>query len=164
MRVVLFAAAAAVSLSLATSAAAQDLDANIDTCNNAEAPVAKEMAACTALIESGSLSPVNLAAAYFNRGKTNAQQKDYAGAVADYSEAIRLNPQGASAFESRGIIYAKQNDYDRAIADFSAAISVDPKDADALYYRSLAEKFTGRKAESDADLARAKAIDPDVDK
>lgn len=67
----------------------------------------------------------------------------------------------ASVLDLRGTEYLGHNDYDRAIADFSAAIRIDPKDAGAFYGRGAAETALGRKAEGDADFARAKAIDPD---
>ena len=40
-------------------------------------------------------------------------------AIADFSEAIRLDPNDAMAFNNRGIAYSDKGDHDRAIADLS---------------------------------------------
>ena len=42
-------------------------------------------------------------------------------AVADYTEAIRLNPRLAMAYYNRGISYAKKGDQAKAEADFAKA-------------------------------------------
>ncbi|HKQ79230.1 MAG TPA: tetratricopeptide repeat protein [Blastocatellia bacterium] len=47
-------------------------------------------------------------------------------AIADFSEAIRLDPKYAMAYNNRGVAYVTKNEYDRAIADFSEAIRLDP--------------------------------------
>ncbi|MDR2597676.1 MAG: tetratricopeptide repeat protein [Treponema sp.] len=43
-------------------------------------------------------------------------------AIADYSEAIRLNPKLAEAYYNRGYAYSKKGDHDRAIEDFNYMI------------------------------------------
>jgi tetratricopeptide (TPR) repeat protein len=55
-------------------------------------------------------------------------------AIADYTEAIRLNPKDDSAFYFRGEAYRQKADYDRAIADYTEAIRLNPKDVFASYY------------------------------
>jgi Flp pilus assembly protein TadD len=44
------------------------------------------------------------------------------------------------------------------------AVQLDPKDAKALYARGLAKRRNGDATGSDADMAAAKALDPDVEK
>ncbi len=48
-------------------------------------------------------------------------------ALADYNEAIRLDPKYAPAFIERGLVYERKNDVSRAIADFGESIRLDPK-------------------------------------
>jgi|GEM_PF-1770703 len=64
---------------------------------------------------------------YYNRG-------DYAGAAAEFSRAIKLDPSGGaekwvhgSAYLNRGNAYFNQGDYDRAIADYDTAVKIDRK-------------------------------------
>ena len=61
-----------------------------------------------------------------------------ATAIADFSEAIRLNPKDAVAYNNRGVAYYAKSDLDRAIADFNEAIRLDPKDAIAYNNRGAA--------------------------
>ncbi len=82
---------------------------------------------CTLAINSGELSVSDLAGAFFARGLSWAEKKEYDRAIADYNEAIRLNPQDAGFFNSRGDAWLDKKDYDRAIADFSEAIRLIPQ-------------------------------------
>src|SRR5215471_5641823 len=60
---------------------------------------------CTTLINSNELSPADRAVAYHNRGEIRTSQHDYVHAIADDTEAIRLNPRFASAYYNRGYAY-----------------------------------------------------------
>ena len=53
-------------------------------------------------------------------------KKEYDKAIADYTEAIRLDPKNARAYTNRGGL-GRQEEYDKAIADFTEAIRLDPK-------------------------------------
>src|SRR5208283_4947953 len=61
-----------------------------------------------------------------NRAFLYAVKKHYDQAIADYTEAIRLNPEFGTAFNNRGFAYAAKEDYDRAIADYYEAIRLNP--------------------------------------
>jgi len=54
-------------------------------------------------------------------------------------------------------------DYDRAIADFDEAIRLDGKLARAYLFRGLAKQAKGDDAGGNADMAKAKQLDPNVD-
>ena len=66
---------------------------------------------------------------FYARGGALDLSGDYNGALEDYSEAIRLNPNEASYYFDRGNVYNAQKDYPRAINDFAAAIRLDPNDS-----------------------------------
>jgi len=79
---------------------------------------------------------VALAAAYNNRGwvyKKRAFVYAVAGeldrAIADFDEAIRLDPKDADTYRNRGLAYNSKGSYDLAIVDFNEAIRLDPKNA-----------------------------------
>ena len=60
--------------------------------------------------------------------------KDYDRSIADFTEAIRLNPRMSDYYhKDRGCAYHGKNDYDRAIADFTESIRLNPKFAAAYY-------------------------------
>ena len=67
---------------------------------------------------------VRLADDAFNRGLAYARQGEYEQAIADYTAAIKLNPQLAEAYYNRGNAYRRQGEYDQAIADYTAAIGL----------------------------------------
>ena len=72
------------------------------------------------------------AIAFNNRGIAYHDKGDNDRAIADYDEAIRLDPKFARAFINRGNAYRDKGDNDRAIADYNEAIRLDPKYAMAL--------------------------------
>ena len=52
-------------------------------------------------------------------------------AIADYTEAIRLDPKYAKAYNNRGAAYKAKGQHDRATSDFTEAIRLNPEDAEA---------------------------------
>lgn len=73
------------------------------------------------------ISSTPVAAAFIKRGNSWKNQKDYDKAIAEFDEAIRIDPKNSYA-------WALKNDFDRAIRDYDEAIRLDPTDAD---YRSF---------------------------
>ena len=68
-------------------------------------------------------------------GPAHVDRRDRA--LADYSEALRLNPKYAGAMRNRGIVYARKRDDERAIRDYSEAARLDPDDPHALIGRAF---------------------------
>jgi lipoprotein NlpI len=115
---------------------------------------------CTALIQSGQLPGKYLAFAYNNRGIAYDEKKDFDRAIADFTEAIRLDPKYAAAYDNRGNAYNAKGDFDRAIPDYTEAIRLDPKNAFAYRHRGLAYFYNGNFAKALADLGQASGLDP----
>jgi len=71
--------------------------------------------------------------------RVSARQKyeygDYAGAITDYSEVLRLNPDDLEAYIFRGIARAHQGDLAGGIADCTAAIRLNPNQRDGYMSR-----------------------------
>ena len=57
------------------------------------------------------------------QGNLLRDKGDFDGAIAAYTEAIRLNPQNAQSYSGRGLAYLRKGEWDKAIADFTEAIS-----------------------------------------
>ncbi|MFY9956451.1 MAG: tetratricopeptide repeat protein [Bradyrhizobium sp.] len=83
--------------------------------------------------------------------------------MADFNEAIRLDPNLSRAFSNRGDVYSGKGDNDRAIADFDEAIRLDPKNAMALYKRGLIYTKEGDSHRAIVDLSEAIRLDPKLD-
>src|SRR5262245_53552970 len=117
----------------------------------------ERISGCTAVLLTDRETPYNRAVVYHNRGIAYFAKKDYDRAIADYSEAIRLNPS-ANAYGNRGNAHYHKEDYYYAIADYGEAIKLDPSDAKAHYNRGLAYMVLARREEAIADFRRAQAI------
>ncbi|GAB6392266.1 MAG: tetratricopeptide repeat protein [Treponematales bacterium] len=86
---------------------------------------------------------------------------EYDKAIADHTQAIRLEPDDAKHLIDRGLAYEDKGDYDRAIADYTQAIRLDPDNVDAYYNRDNAY-FNGKKDydRAIADYNQAIRLDP----
>ena len=122
----------------------------------------QSIAACARVIADDVETAANRAVAYENRGNANYSKKDYDRAIADYNEAIRLDPKYPAVFNDRGLAYSVKGDYDRAIADYSEAIRLDPKYAAFFNNRGLAYSEKGDKDRAIADYNEAIRLDPNL--
>ena len=80
-------------------------------------------------------------------------------AIADESEAIKLDPSEPAYFDNRGLSYAEEGDYDRAIIDYNEAISISPR-ANFLTNRGNAYQAKGDLSRAIADYDRAIQLNP----
>jgi tetratricopeptide (TPR) repeat protein len=76
-------------------------------CNARNSPD-QRIAACTRVIEGGAETVPNLAIAYVTRGIAYKSKKDFERALADFDEAIKLEPHQAAAYENRALIMIAQ--------------------------------------------------------
>ncbi len=76
----------------------------------------------------------------FGQGEVyvNGLLSNYPSTLADYNQAISLNPKDAEAYNNRGFLKAyKLNDSQGALADYNQAISLNPQYANAYYNRGV---------------------------
>jgi Flp pilus assembly protein TadD len=57
--------------------------------------------------------------------------------MADYTQAIRLNPNDVAAYINRGHVYERKGEYTSARTDYTRALQLDPNNVEAR--RRLAE-------------------------
>jgi tetratricopeptide (TPR) repeat protein len=116
----------AVGLSvLALSAAACARDEDRVACISGYKPD-RQISACTAVISSALESRVTVAIAYMRRGGAYFRKKNYAAAIADYSEAIRMRPGFADAWNNRcAARAADRRDLELALADCNRAVQLE---------------------------------------
>lgn len=98
---------------------------------------------------------------FVDRGKVAFQAKDYASAIQNYSEALKLKPADARLFYNRGLAYYKLEDLDRALADFTETINIAPTLYFAWMNRANIYSRKNRFAEAVADYDKAIALKSD---
>jgi tetratricopeptide (TPR) repeat protein len=118
------------------------------------------IAACTRAIDSGQYQGADLSGLYDNRGVEYSRKGQRDRAIADYGQAIRLNPNNTRALNNRGSAYSENGDHDRAIADYNEAIRIDPNYVSAYYNRGLAKRAKGDADGGNADIAKAMQLSP----
>jgi tetratricopeptide (TPR) repeat protein len=81
-------------------------------------------------------------------------------AIADYTQAIKLDPNLAAAYHERGDSYNILGNYDQAIKDYNQAIKLDPNYAVAYTRRGNAYSGKGMTDQAITDYTTALRIDP----
>jgi tetratricopeptide (TPR) repeat protein len=76
-------------------------------------------------------------------------------AIADYTQAIEINPRYANAYFNRGSIFQTKGAHDGAIADFTKAIEITPRNTGAFYHRGLAHRAKGEIDQAIVDFTNA---------
>ena len=104
----------------------------------------------------------------YNSGTEKFKSKDMDGALADFNEAIRLDPNMALAYMNRGVIYVSKNELDKAIEDETKAIDLKlaktEDQATAYSNRATAYLAKGDSGKALADADEAIKIKPDSSK
>jgi lipoprotein NlpI len=94
------------------------------------------------------------------RGVAYYLKGDFDRAIADYDEAIRLNPKDRDALGLRGNAYKTKGDFGHAIADHDQLVQLDTRDARAYFARARVYWQSASFAKSLADLDQAIQLDP----
>jgi Flp pilus assembly protein TadD len=66
-----------------------------------------------------------------HRGAIYERKGDFDQAIANFTQAIRINPNYVLAYVNRGIAYYRKSDYTHARADWNRALQLDPNNATA---------------------------------
>lgn len=80
---------------------------------------------------------------YYDRGNERFDNGDLDGAIADYSETIRLDPSIIEAWANRGSTWGRKDEHEKAKDDFDKAIDLDPNYASAWSNRSITWRNMG---------------------
>lgn len=137
MRATTFALAFALLVSLPAAGFADD----ISDCNSDQPDTV--IKGCTQVIKAGTANNDALSVAYFNRGNAFDDNGDHDGAIADYSQSIKLKADYPLTYLNRGLSYMAKQDYDQALADFMQAEKLSPNFAKAIYNEGRAYEARG---------------------
>ncbi len=117
------------------------------------------------------MAPIYLARAAEQAGFAEAERHLYAGvelagqgriqeAIAEYDEAIRLQPESFGAYNNRAVAYDSLGQSERAIQDYAEAIRLDPEEFVTYYNRSLIYRDLGLLQQAIEDLDEAIRLNP----
>ena len=115
---------------------------------------------CSAVIGFSPFRGSLIAFAYEGRGRIALRHGDNGRAIADFNEAIHLNPNRASLYRDRAQAYRNNGELELAIADYDEAIALDPKPAVPYYERGLALAAKGDLDRAILSYSTAVRLDP----
>jgi tetratricopeptide (TPR) repeat protein len=122
--------------------------------NGAEVPVRPRQDLCMAPVSSNDAS---YEAA--GRGDASKNRGDWDRAIADYTAALREDPNNVRAYYGRGNAFRSKGDHDTAIADYTQAIRLDPNYTFAYYARGITYRAKGDNDRAIADHTQAIRLD-----
>ena len=88
-------------------------------------------------------------------------KREYDKAIADFTEAIRIDPGSSGSYTGRGLARFDKNEFDKSIVDFNAAICINPRAGVAYRFRGLAWTSKGECDKAIADFEVAIRLGPD---
>ncbi|MGH1395410.1 MAG: tetratricopeptide repeat protein, partial [Trichormus sp.] len=78
-----------------------------------------------------------------NRANTRAEEGNYQGAIEDYNQVLRINPNEDAAYSNRGSILAGIGEHEAAIQDYTQALRLNPFEAAPYYNRGISRAAIG---------------------
>ena len=104
-----------------------------------------------------------LGQAHYQRGEAKRNLGQDTDAIADFTAAIRINPNHDDAYYNRANTKCNLGQDTDAIADYDAAIRINPNHDDAYYNRGIAKRNLGQDTDAIADFTAAIRINPNHD-
>ena len=92
---------------------------------------------------------------YRERGIAAYRSGDFLGAIGNFDEAIRLNPDDAQSHNIRGNVWDELGVFERALADYDDAIRIDPNSPAVFHDRAILWQRKGTLDKALLDLDRA---------
>lgn len=94
---------------------------------------------------------------YVNRGSARLDRGDAEGALADFTQALKVNPKSVDAYNNRGQLRQMKGDLDGAMADYTQALAIDDRVYEAYNNRAslklVRKDWVGALADADKALS-----------
>ncbi|CAN5400083.1 tetratricopeptide repeat protein [soil metagenome] len=166
----LWAAAFATAMACAGTAGASTLvigGGAAKDCANAAISGRKDTSSvttCTVAIETENLNFRDRARTYVNRGVLQMRQRDFDGAVSDFNEASRIDPDLGEAFVNRGAAFVGTSRYGEGLSQIDQGLALGVADPEKAYYnRAIANESLGDVTAAYRDFTKAAELAPTWD-
>ncbi|MBD6617102.1 tetratricopeptide repeat protein [Komarekiella sp. 'clone 1'] len=97
---------------------------------------------------------------FYDRGLEKSTKKDHKGAIEDFNEVLRLDPNFTLAYYKRGDARSALKDYKGGIEDLNQYIRINPKDANSYVSRGWAYYNLYNYKQATIDYNKAIEINP----
>jgi tetratricopeptide (TPR) repeat protein len=125
---------------------------------------ASSVTTCTLALETETLSFRDRARTYVNRGVLHMRQRDFDGAVSDFNEASRIDPNLGEAFVNRGAAYVGTSRYGEGLTQIDQGLALGVKDPEKAYFnRGVANESLGDVTAAYRDYSKAAELAPTWD-
>ena len=98
--------------------------------------------------------------AHAGRGQAYLLKNDADAAMAEFGEALRVNPASAPALKGRAALHERRGDFDGAIADYTVAARATPRDAAIYFGRARAWAAKGQFENAALDFGATLNLEP----
>ena len=149
---------AVLCLCILVATTAVSADVFSDCGQSHDGPV--QLHACSEIIAGTGYNADHKASAYRNRGNARVEAGALPHALADFAEAVRLQPAEASSYAGRGRVRLALQDLDGAIADYNEALRLAPANPTFLVSRGHAYFLRRDTTVAIADFSEALRLRP----
>ena len=119
---------------------------------------------CTRALREQTMTKGNRAATHVNRGVLRMREGNYEESLADYADALELQPDMGAAYLNAGAAHIYKKDFETALVSLNSAIELESPDLFAAHYnRAIAREHTGDIAGAYDDFVRALELRPEWD-
>lgn len=112
------------------------------------------------IVISSSVTFAQTATEFHFRGEARFERKEYATAIEDFTQAIKLRPDFSKSYMFRGFALDALGESDRAIADFTKAMEIEPSAGVPYSARARVRLAKGDSDGAIADFTKAIELDP----
>jgi len=131
----------------------------------AESPLSpriEDLSRCDVALTAEHLGRNDTVATHVNRGILRLRRGNIGLAVADFDDAISLDPSQPEAYLNKGAAMIREDDAEQALGLFTMALERNTSRPDIAHYgRAIANEALGHVAQAYADFRRASELSPD---
>jgi tetratricopeptide (TPR) repeat protein len=126
------------------------------------APTQRELRYCDDAFTEGAMSSHDTVATHVNRGILRLRRSQTDAAIADFDQAIRLDPRQPEAYLNKGAALIRLNDATEALRLFTVALEYNTRRPEIAHFgRAIANESLGNVRAAYDDYRRASELDPD---